>query len=215
MVYEDMINETLSHKFPPYSILSWGKRSLTFSYLYCVLKFRNYEKATNFEKISHLIWQNSFFYSVASKQVGDFFEFLWPFQKSWTSTSIYHVIKSDSMWFHYWFRRLWEKINNMTNFFNDQPQLKSYVTLKKIVTLKLYIGRGYSKLWWEHPYKCWTNQRGYNYSSVWREIEATWCLAKSQRRSNLWNNSLAASSKWFLHICTLFFIFRHWILSVD
>ena len=24
------------------------------------------------------------FYSVASKQVGDFFNFLWPFQKSWT-----------------------------------------------------------------------------------------------------------------------------------
>ena len=38
------------------------------------VKFRHYEKATKFEKISHLIWQNSCFYSVASKQAGDFFQ---------------------------------------------------------------------------------------------------------------------------------------------
>ena len=38
-----------------------------------LLKLRHYEKATKFEKISHLFWQNSCFYSVASKQVGDFF----------------------------------------------------------------------------------------------------------------------------------------------
>ena len=49
-----------------------------------IVKFRYYEKATKFEKIFHLFWQNSCFYSVASKQVGDFFKFLWPFQKSWT-----------------------------------------------------------------------------------------------------------------------------------
>ena len=47
-------------------------------------KLRYYEKATKFENISHLFWQNSCFYSVTSKQVGDFFKFLWPFQKSWT-----------------------------------------------------------------------------------------------------------------------------------
>ena len=52
------------------------------------VKFRYYEKATKFEKISHLFWQNSCFYSVASKQVGDIFKFLWPFQKSWTLPSI-------------------------------------------------------------------------------------------------------------------------------
>ena len=39
-----------------------------------------YEKATKFEKISNL----SCFYSVASKEVGDFLKNLWPFQKSWT-----------------------------------------------------------------------------------------------------------------------------------
>ena len=49
-----------------------------------LLKLRHYEKATKFEKISHLFWQNSCFYSVVSKQVGDFFKFLWPSQKSWT-----------------------------------------------------------------------------------------------------------------------------------
>ena len=47
-------------------------------------KLKHYEKATKFEKISHLFWQNSYFYSVPSKQVGDFFKFLWPSQKSWT-----------------------------------------------------------------------------------------------------------------------------------
>ena len=55
------------------------------------LKFRHYEKATKFEKISHLFWQISCFYSVASKQVGYFFKFLWPSQKSWT------LIKSSTV----------------------------------------------------------------------------------------------------------------------
>ena len=36
------------------------------------LKLRLYEKATKFEKISHLFWHHIFFYSVESKQVGDF-----------------------------------------------------------------------------------------------------------------------------------------------
>ena len=49
-----------------------------------MLKLRHYKKATKLEKISHLFWQNSCFYSVASKQVGDFFKFLWPSQKSWS-----------------------------------------------------------------------------------------------------------------------------------
>ena len=48
------------------------------------IKLRHYEKATKFEKITHLFWQNSCFYSAPSKQVGDFFKFLWTFQKSWT-----------------------------------------------------------------------------------------------------------------------------------
>ena len=38
------------------------------------LKFRYYEEATKFEKISNLFWQNSCFYSVGSKQVADFFQ---------------------------------------------------------------------------------------------------------------------------------------------
>ena len=38
------------------------------------LKFRHYEKAQKFEKVSHLFWQNNCFYSVSSKQVGDFFQ---------------------------------------------------------------------------------------------------------------------------------------------
>ena len=33
------------------------------------------------EKISHLFWDNRCFYSVVSKQVGDFFKFLWLSQK--------------------------------------------------------------------------------------------------------------------------------------
>ena len=36
------------------------------------------------EKISHLFWQNSCFYSVVAKQVGDIFKSLWPSKKSWT-----------------------------------------------------------------------------------------------------------------------------------
>ena len=38
------------------------------------IKLRYYEKATKFEKISYWFWQNSCFYSVASKHVGDFFQ---------------------------------------------------------------------------------------------------------------------------------------------
>ena len=55
-----------------------------------VVKLRYYEKATKFEKISPLFWQKSCFYSVASKKVGDFFEFkidiiLYPW--AWNSTT--------------------------------------------------------------------------------------------------------------------------------
>jgi hypothetical protein len=42
------------------------------------VKLRHCEKATKLEKISHLLWQKICFYSEASKQVGDFFKFLWP-----------------------------------------------------------------------------------------------------------------------------------------
>ena len=51
---------------------------LLLSIFYCkehlVLKSRNCEKATKFEKISQLFWRNSCFYPVASKQVGVFFK---------------------------------------------------------------------------------------------------------------------------------------------
>ena len=53
-----------------------------------ILKLRHYEKVTKYEKISHLFWQNNCFYSVVSKQVGDFFKFLWPFQKNWTLKTV-------------------------------------------------------------------------------------------------------------------------------
>ena len=41
-------------------------------FIFFTLKLRYYEKATKLEKISHLFWQNSYFYSVASKQEEDF-----------------------------------------------------------------------------------------------------------------------------------------------
>ena len=62
-------------------------RGSDFFVLKYFIKFRYYEKATNFKKISHLFWQNSCFYSLASKQVEDFFKFLCSFQKSWTLRS--------------------------------------------------------------------------------------------------------------------------------
>ena len=37
------------------------------------------------KNLPQICWQNSCFYSVASKQEGDFFKFLWPSQKSWIS----------------------------------------------------------------------------------------------------------------------------------
>ena len=40
-----------------------------------------FEKAIEFEKIFHLCWQNSCFYSVASKQVEDFFQIFVAFSK--------------------------------------------------------------------------------------------------------------------------------------
>ena len=51
-----------------------------------VLKLRHLEKATKFEKISHLFWQNSCFYSVASKEVWDFSNFCGLFRKA----GLYH-----------------------------------------------------------------------------------------------------------------------------
>ena len=53
------------------------------------VKLIHYEKATQFETIFHLFWQNSCLYSVVSKQVEEFFKVLWPFQKSWTLRPIF------------------------------------------------------------------------------------------------------------------------------
>ena len=52
-----------------------------YSFELAEIKLRHYEKATKLEKIYHLVWQNSCFYSVVSKQVGFFFKFLCPSQK--------------------------------------------------------------------------------------------------------------------------------------
>ena len=66
-------------------------RGLTSWHIYeALIKSRHCEKATKFEKISHLFWRNSCFYPVVSKQVGDFFQILWSFQKSWTLTEKAH-----------------------------------------------------------------------------------------------------------------------------
>ena len=46
----------------------------------------------NLKEISDLFWQNSGFYSVVSKQVGDFFKFSCPFQKSWTLTLSTNIV---------------------------------------------------------------------------------------------------------------------------
>ena len=57
-----------------------------------MLKLRHYNalwEGLKIWKISNLFWQNRCFYSVVSKQVGDFFKILWPFQKSWTSHKNY------------------------------------------------------------------------------------------------------------------------------
>ena len=64
------------------------------------LKLRHYEKASKLEKLSHLFWQNSFFYSVASKQVGDFFKYLCPSQKSWTLTNLQVIFNEIDALFH-------------------------------------------------------------------------------------------------------------------
>ena len=61
------------------------------------LKLRYYEKATKIWKISHLFWQNS----GVSKQVGDFFKFLLPFQKKWTLTQqwlLYQLNSGFKIW---------------------------------------------------------------------------------------------------------------------
>ena len=55
------------------------------TYIELGIKLRHYEKATKFETISHLCWQNSCLY-FSSKQEDFFFKVLWPFQKSWTLT---------------------------------------------------------------------------------------------------------------------------------
>ena len=66
------------------------------------VKLRHYEKAKKLEKISHLFWQNSCFYSVASKQMGDFFKKFCLFQKNWTLNILPFICKSKTgckMWY--------------------------------------------------------------------------------------------------------------------
>ena len=52
-----------------------------YPFLYVHVNLRHYEKVTKFEKISHLFWQNSYFYSVASNKVGEFFRFFLAFSE--------------------------------------------------------------------------------------------------------------------------------------
>ena len=51
-------------------------------------------RAQNLKKSPTGFDKTAVFYSVASKQVGDFFKFLWPFQKSWTLLAFYNVVHS-------------------------------------------------------------------------------------------------------------------------
>ena len=53
-------------------------------------------RSQNLKKISHLFSQNSCCYLVASKQVGDFFKFLWPSHKSWTLSQILRFGESST-----------------------------------------------------------------------------------------------------------------------
>ena len=46
------------------------------------LKLRHFEKAAKLKKISLLFWRLLSKSADLSKQVGDFFKFLWPFQKA-------------------------------------------------------------------------------------------------------------------------------------
>ena len=63
-----------------------------------VVKSKHFEKATKFEKISHLFWWNSCFYPIASKQVGFFLQILWPFSffrkpKLWLSNQWWRFVE--------------------------------------------------------------------------------------------------------------------------
>ena len=87
----------LGHKYPvfyinsvAYEIKKWKNSKLEFTnerltyftkFTIQHVKFRYYEKATKFEKISHLFWQNSCFYSVASKTSGRFFQIFMAFSE--------------------------------------------------------------------------------------------------------------------------------------
>ena len=73
-----------AHGLPIFHFTTMLTSFIIFRTIRIKVKFTYYVKATKFEKISHLFWQNSCVDSVASKQVGDFSKWLWPFQKSWT-----------------------------------------------------------------------------------------------------------------------------------
>ena len=80
-----------------------------------ILKFRHYEKATKFEKISHLFWQNSYFYSVGSKKVAYFF--FWIF--------VAFSEKLDFKWL--WRIQAFIGTQNKNNFWNPMRAPKYYI----------------------------------------------------------------------------------------
>ena len=67
-----------------------SQNTWTLPVIWVSLKLRHYEKATKLEKNSHQFSQNSCFCSVVSKQVGYYFKFLWPSQKSWTLHNVHN-----------------------------------------------------------------------------------------------------------------------------
>ena len=102
------------------------------------VKLRHYEKATKLEKkISFLFWQNSCFYSVASKQVRDFFKFLWPFSEKLNFISIcwhknfYLISQFEILRVIFFFFLTWENFLQMCKKWRNGSCMKIRLFLQK------------------------------------------------------------------------------------
>ena len=96
------------------------------------LKFRYYEKATKFEKISHLFWQNSCFYSVGSKKWEIFSIFCGLFRKAelYEMLPLLPQFHRGSAAYNYW-QRIWTE-----NIWPKSPLQYLQSTLYRFLMLK-------------------------------------------------------------------------------
>ena len=142
-------------------IKNWRKLA---NFNYILIKLRHYEKATKFEKISHLFWQNSCFYTVTSKQVEDFFSnFCGPLRKAELYRKYLHGWKNlkTIVGWKLFFHKTTKKCSESSYLYHRKILFAKFITKLGVQiifkSINILLDRMKNTIWWAH-YESWFQQ---------------------------------------------------------